>query len=214
MYPKFNSDGTLNENGHGKANSQRYRTRFFSKKAEEFFFHPQISKVHEVFDELGEIKNLDYDFREGKKIDLIDKWCALEFEPKLKSGVDAGKKFYLADQIPETDTEKEAYMQDPDTYGIAVTSNIINLIENQASVTFIRPLDPLLTDDIPLEEDQTYMAFINYGVFPSSETDRVYDLVRGQKGTSGENVPHSLLIMTALSSSYLTSSILTLALLI
>jgi hypothetical protein len=89
------------------------------------------------------------------------------------SGENAGKKFYLADQLPLEETEeRKPYMQDPDSYGIAVTSNVINLIENRASVSFIRPLKPLLEDDILLEEDQTYMAFINYGIFPSAETDR------------------------------------------
>lgn len=96
-------------------------------------------------------------------------------------------------------------MQDPDSYGIAVTSNLINLIENRASVSFIRPLKPLLEDDILLEEDQTYMAFINYGIFPSAETDRDLSLVRGQKGNSDANEPFSLLIMAALSSKHLTT---------
>lgn len=70
-------------------------------------------------------------------------------------------------------------MQEPDGYGIAVTSNIVNLIENRASITFKRPLDPLLEDDLELEEGQIYMAIINYGIFSSAESDREYSLVRG-----------------------------------
>ena len=80
---------------------------------------------------------------------------------------------------------------------------MINLIENRASISFIRPLEPLLEEDILLEEDQTYMAFINYGIFPSAESDRELSLVRGQQGTSDANEPYSLLIMAALSSNHL-----------
>jgi hypothetical protein len=184
----------------------RYRTRFFNKKAEDFFFYPQVSKVHEIFDENGDIKNLDFNFRGNEQIDRVDNWCSLAFEPKLVSGDNAGKVFYLADQlVVEGDEERKPYMQDPDSYGIAVTANVINLIENRASISFIRPLEPLLADDILLEENQYYMAFINYGIFPSAETDREYGLVKGQKGNTDSNEPYPILIMAALSSKHLAT---------
>ena len=89
----------------------RYRTRFFNKKASDFFFYPQVSKVHEIFDVDETIKNLDFDNRINKQIDQIDKWCSLSFEPKLVSGDNAGMKFYLADQLPvEEIEERKPYM--------------------------------------------------------------------------------------------------------
>lgn len=62
MYPKYNSDGKLNEGGKGKDTSKRYRTRFFNKKLSEYSFYPQVSKTHYTETD-GTNKNLDWDFR-------------------------------------------------------------------------------------------------------------------------------------------------------
>jgi len=55
------------------------------------------------------------------------------------------------------------------------------------------------------------MAYINYGVFPSAESDRLYELVRGHKGTNNDVTPYSILIMDALGATYLAASLLSLS---
>jgi hypothetical protein len=181
----------------------RYRTRFFNRKASAFYFYPQVAKPHGYLPG-GGVQNLDWDFRSNNQQDYVDKWCSLEWEPKLQ---DTGEKFYLA-QALQTPEERQPFEQAPDVYGIAVVSNVVDPILRRASLAFMRPLAPLLEDDLALEENQTYSAYINWGIFPSESTDRDVSYVRGHKGTTANVTPYELLIKKALGGSWLRSGLL------
>ena len=128
----------------------------------------------------------------------------MEFNPKLP---DTSEAFYLAEELEYTQTEERKDSdQDPDLYGIAVTKHIINTIEKMATISFMRPMAPLHHDDIKLEENQVYSAYINYGIFPNAESDREVKYVEGHRGSSGEVVPHDLKVLAAIGAHWMAVS--------
>jgi len=50
MYPKYNSDGTLKDDGQNSEKAERYRMRFFNKAASEFTFYPQVAYPYKLED--------------------------------------------------------------------------------------------------------------------------------------------------------------------
>lgn len=105
MYPKFNSDGTLNKKGQNSEQSERYRMRFFNKKLNEFDFYPQIAYPYISDDGTDIKKNIDWNFRtngQTAKKDYLDKLCSLSWNP-LRDGT---TPYYIAADLSESTESK------------------------------------------------------------------------------------------------------------
>ena len=69
-------------------------------------------------------------------------------------------------------------MKTYDTYGIAVTQQVINIADKVASVSFMRPIKAIHPHDLDILEGQTYNIFVTYGIFPDESSQDV-KMVRG-----------------------------------
>jgi hypothetical protein len=152
MYPKFNSDGTENNKGQNSEHSERYRMRFFNKNLSLFDFHPQIAYPFDLVkvDDLDVKKNIDWNFRSSgdtSKLDYLDKLCSLEFNPLLADD----KPYYVATDLKGViDPKYTKHVTNNDTYGIAVTKQIINKADKIAMITFIRPIKAIHPQDLEI----------------------------------------------------------------
>jgi hypothetical protein len=121
MYPKYNSDGTINKKGQNSEFSERYRMRFFNKKLDDIDFYPQIAYPFIVDNGTNNKKNIDWNFRSfgpNNQKDSLDKLCSLEFNPLL----DNTTAYYIASDLSDsTDPQYTDEVKKDDTYGIAVT---------------------------------------------------------------------------------------------
>lgn len=159
--------------------------RFFNNKLNEFDFYPQVAHPYRIDDgDLDNKYNLDWNARtsgSNAKKDHLDKFCSLKFDPKLAN---TNEPYYIATDLSESAIDEKVTegVKSSDVYGISVNSQVINIEDKVASLTFMRPIKPIHPQDLEIVQGQTYNIFVSYGIFPDAENDET-KYVRGNMQT-------------------------------